>query len=397
MFAWLLLGALAAPANGQTQSPPVGEFTAATDYEFGQAMRFHLTYAAIDPIEKATLFVKAPELPGTLTADVPVEPAAAIQIEHRLDLTEIRLAPFTYVTYWWRLEDARGQVIDIPPQSLEYVDDQFAWQELRAPGVTVRWAAEDPGIGQAALDVVAEALPEMEAIMPVELADPVRIYVYPTANDLRAALRLTGRDWIGAHARPELGVIVVAAANPRTAAVDLGADLRHELSHLLLYQAAGEGYPAVPRWLDEGLATTFEVEDNGSYAAVLENALAAGETIPFHELCGSFPESGDQTLLAYAQSVSLVRYVQTEYGNQAIAEMVRAVADGADCLTVTGRVLGLSLTELNRDWLRQLAPQSGLGNAWRRAGPLLLVVAAGFLLMLLIAVNPRQGRGQHGV
>jgi hypothetical protein len=153
----------------------------------------------------------------------------------------------------------------------------------------------------------------------------------------------------------------------------------------------------VPRWLDEGLATTFEVEDNGSYAAVLENALAAGETIPFHELCGSFPESGDQTLLAYAQSVSLVRYVQTEYGNQAIAEMVRAVADGADCLTVTGRVLGLSLTELNRDWLRQLAPQSGLGNAWRRAGPLLLVVAAGFLLMLLIAVNPRQGRGQHGV
>jgi hypothetical protein len=300
------------------------------------------------------------------------------------------------VTYWWHLEDGQGRAIDIPPQTLEYVDDQFAWQELRASGVTVRWAADDRSIGQVALDVVAEALPDLQAIMPVELADPLRIYIYPTANDLRAALRLTGRDWIGAHARPELGVIVVAAANPRTAAVDLGGDLRHELSHLLLFQAAGDGYAAVPRWLDEGLASTFEGEDNGSYDAVLQDALAAGETIPFRELCGSFPETGDRTLLAYAQSVSLVRFIQVEYGSQAIAEMVRAIAEGADCLTVTGRVLGVSLSELNRDWLQQQAPQTGLADVWRRGGPFLLVVLAGFALMLLIVANPRPGRSQRG-
>jgi hypothetical protein len=72
--------------------------------------------------------------------------------------------------------------------------------------VTAYWVGDDLALGQLALDIVAESLPRLRQLLPVPEPVEFDLYLYPTSADLRAALRLTGQEWVGAHAHPELGV-----------------------------------------------------------------------------------------------------------------------------------------------------------------------------------------------
>jgi hypothetical protein len=376
----------------QGDSPITAE--SEVEYRFGQIMRFKLSAESDAPIDEVTLFISAPELLNTLTSDIEVDPRKKVTVEQTLDLTQYRLAPFTTVNYWWRVKDQAGNVLEVPQAQIEYVDDQFAWRVEEQDGVIVHWTGDGEDVGEAAIAVVADSLPRVQAYIPFDPPDPLHIYVYPSSGDLQSALRLTGRDWVGGHAHPELGVILLSAINPRTAAVELDNNLRHELVHLLVYEAIGNNYEAIPLWFEEGLATFFEGSANGDYQRILEEAVDSGDTIPFTDLCRTFPTDKDGALLAYAQSVSLIRYVQAEYGDNGLERMILALADGADCQTLTVRALGISLEELNEEWLDQNSPQTLPQRLWRQGGLLLVTVFAGFLLMSLIFFGlPKLKRG----
>lgn len=363
------------------------DWTATADYAFGQVMTFHLEGPA--EARRATLFFQAPEFDTTFVADVPLPEAAgdgqATHLSYPVDLSRVRFAPFTTVTYWWVVETAVTPTLTLPRQTLYYQDDQFTWRELEQDGIRVFWSANDLALGQLALDVVAEALPHWAAILPLPPQLSFDLYLYPTSADLRAALRLTGRDWVGAHAHPELGVLLVTAVNSRTAPTDLRQSIPHELAHYLLYQSVGPlAYENVPHWLNEGLATLLEARPNPNYAVVLETAVAQATTLPLSNLCGPFPGAEERAVLAYAQSDSLIRHIRGQYGNQAIQNLLAAYADGLDCDAGVRRALGLSLTELERDWLTAQQPRSPLSQFFGQNGLWLLLLAGSFLLTGLI-------------
>lgn len=360
---------------------------ATADYAFGQVMTFHLEGPA--GLRRATLFFQAPEFDTTFVADAPLPETAGdgqpISLSYPVDLSQVRFAPFTTVTYWWVLESAGAAPLTLPRQTLYYQDDQFAWRQLEQDGMRVFWSDDDLALGQLALDVVAEALPRWAAILPPLPDLAFDLYLYPTSADLRAALRLTGRDWVGAHAHPELGALLVTAVNSRTAPTDLRQSIPHELAHTLLYQSVGPvAYENVPHWLNEGLATLLEARPNPNYAVVLETAVANAATLPLADLCGPFPAAAERAALAYAQSESLTRYIQGRYGNQALQSLLAAYADGLDCDGGVRRALGLSLAELERDWLAAQRPQPPLLQFFGQNGLWLLLLVGSFLLTGLI-------------
>ena len=377
---------LAQPVQAQGETG----WQSSADYAFGQAMTFHLTGSSDDAVTGATLFFQAPEFDNTFVATVPVAAAAGgdgrlLDLAHRVDLSQVRLAPFTTVTYWWVLETAGGQTVTLPSQQIRYQDDQFTWQELAQENVRVHWTGEDLALGQLALDVVAEALPRWQAIAPLPEDVAFDLYLYPSSADLRAALRLTGRDWVGAHAHPELGVLLVTAVNSRTAAADLRQSIPHEMTHYLLYQTLGPvAYDALPVWLGEGLATMMEANPHPNYEAVLETAVSSQQTLPFSDLCARFPVAEDKAVLAYAQSASLTRYIQARYGNQALQALLAAYADGLDCDAGVQRATGASLAELQTAWLAAQQPQTPLVYFFRQNSLWLLLLAGGFLMTGLL-------------
>src|SRR5690606_38946433 len=103
-------------------------------YTFGQHMRFSLRAKSETEITGATLFFNTPQMGSTFAYDFDVEPAREIALEHNIALTQLQLAPFTTVRYWWRLTTDRGSMM-VQEQTFSYVDDRFQWQELARDGI----------------------------------------------------------------------------------------------------------------------------------------------------------------------------------------------------------------------------------------------------------------------
>lgn len=373
---WLLT------AVHKNQTPAISQSQA--DYDFGQAIHFSLRLEGEGPISAVTLFFQSAENPVTTAIDLPISEDFTGLVNHSVSLAEYRLAPFTTVTYWWQVMDGTGTVFNVPAQFFVYEDDRFEWQQLSADNIIVRWANEDAALGQLALDLLNSSQSRITAVLPVNLPDPLRIYIYPSAADLQASLRLTGRDWVGGHASPALGVILVTAANSRTAAADLDQSIPHELAHLILYQVTGNAYETIPAWFNEGFAGLMEANPDPNEQFVLDEALANGTTIPFSELCAAFPADARLALLAYAQSKSLIGYIQAQYGNGRLNQMARSLADGANCESVVSRGLGISLNELNENWLAANNAQPTLFSLVRGNLIWLLLLLAGFVMMALL-------------
>lgn len=386
-LATLLLVALL-PHSAAAQEP---QFAPSVSYEFGQVIRFQLTLDNAPAADTLILFFRPEGSENTYTDEVALPPGGSFSVEHEIDLNQLRLAPFTEITYWWLLATVDADIFS-PTYTFFYEDDQFEWQSLAQEPVTVHWAGTDAAVAQVALDVVNETLVTVRPFMPDVGSQPLRVYVYPTAADLRAALRLTGRDWVGGHAAPELGVILVTAVNSRTAAADLRRSIPHELVHVLLYQTVGPAaIKQVPAWFNEGLATMVESSPNPNYQVVLETAVDSQTTIPLLELCQSFPSDEAQAVLAYAQSVSFVSYLQSRFGNQALGEIILAHRDGADCESAVARVLQISLRDLNENWLADLEPPTPLAYFFDVSGFWLLLLLAGFGITGLLIFKPSRG------
>jgi len=131
-----------------------------------------------------------------------------------------------------------------------------------------------------------------------------------------------------------------------------------------------------------------EPSPNPGYAAFLETAVSQRSTIPFAELCNRFPINEEQTLLAYAQSVSLLRFIQARYGNKAISDLVAVFADGADCNSGVERVLDTSLDSLTASWLQAEEPRSFIAQFLQESSLWLLLLGGSLAITGLILLTP---------
>ncbi len=129
-FFGLVLFLLHQPILALAQEPV---FTSTAEYEFGQEIRFYLVAEEVTDVTAVTLFLSAPEFPNAMSDSVSFTEDDPLVITHVLDLAQVRLAPFTTVTFWWVLTTRSGDQITVPEQELPYVDDQFAWQTQRSP------------------------------------------------------------------------------------------------------------------------------------------------------------------------------------------------------------------------------------------------------------------------
>jgi len=323
-------------------------------YTFGQIATFTLS---ADTATAARLYLRY-SFAGAPTTEVIAVPAER-PLTYERNLREQPLPPFATITYWWEYTDAQGRAQRTAEAVLHYEDNRFAWQTLTEPPLTLHWVAGDVAQMTAVMDIAQAALDDLEAIFPSATSDPLTIYIYPGLPDLQTALRLSGRDWIGGEAQPELGVALVAMPPTANALLEMERVVPHELAHLSLYRYTGPaGYDNLPTWLIEGIATHFERRPSVSYALALENALETGQLLPLESLCGPFPMEENAVRLAYAQSASVVSYLRRTYGWSGIRALIAAYTDGLSCEAGLRRALSLNFIALEREW-RAAQAQTG--------------------------------------
>jgi hypothetical protein len=280
--------------------------------------------------------------------------------------------------------------------NFRYDDNRFPWQQLSGDGLVVHWYDGDAAFGQSALDAGREGLGSVAQLGPLNLDQPLDIYVYASHEDLQGALFLGGRDWVAGHADPSLGVAMVAVEPGDSQAIEVQTRIPHEIAHVILYREMGSSYNDLPAWLSEGIASLAESYPNPDYANALQVASRDGSLIPMDELCSSFPVDSGRAFLAYAQSQSFTSFLRDSYGWTGLSGLIRAYGDGLDCELGASRGVGVSLSQLDIRWRETVLGQNATGVAVRNLLPYIAIMVMALLIPLTGAIRMAAEKRKYG-
>ena len=289
---------------------------------------------------------------------------------------------------------------DLKDKSIQfnrYDDGGFDWQTLEAGALRVKWYNGDANFGQAALEAAQAGLQSISTFVPLDLAQPIEVFIYANADDLRGTLAPGGQDWVAGHANPALGVVMVVIEPGAEQSILMEQRIPHELMHVMLYRQVGAGYPNIPIWLREGIAMLAEIYPNPDYDRVLAEAGANDMLIPLKDLCDSFPPGAGEAFLAYAESRSFTTYLHDTYGSSGLLSLAGYYADGVDCERGTERAFGTSLSRLELNWRESVLGQKAVGFALRNMSPYLVLLCLVLFVPLIGVLNMmrRKGKGHE--
>ncbi len=350
-------------------------------YQFGEQITFVAQVTAPVQIQQANIVIF--DEAQAVTQVQPVQFSDG-RSKYRFDARQNLVRPFTTIRWYYELTLSDGSVVQSDPYSMRYDDNRFTWQKLETGPLLVMWAQGDSAFGQNALNAAQTGLQNINSILPVDLSQPIDIFIYPTQNDLAA---LGAETWAAGHANPALGVVLVVIEPGASQSLSMEQRIPHELMHVMLYRQIGAGYQQLPAWLNEGIATLAEINPNADYERVLSDASNNNTLIPLADLCASFPADAAQAFLAYAEARSFTTHLRDTYGAPALLNLAKVYAEGVDCENGAQRALGTSLSQLELTWREKSLGQNVWGVAFRSMLPYLVLLLVVIIVPLLVGMN----------
>lgn len=369
-FALTAATLVAASANDIVQD--VGVF-----YRFGEEVIIQAQFSNPAEIQEAYLFIKPIGENARFEKLEVGEDGNALLV---YDAARFPLRPFAHTQYWFRIVTAAGEEIESQRYAFEYVDNRFEWTSLVNDQYQVNWYEGDRGFGQQVLNAAENGLQSAQTYLLLPPPEPVIIYVYASAADLRKTLQRGQESWVAGHTSPDLGVIVVSIPPGAEQNLELERQIPHELMHLLQYQLVGDDYQKIPPWLLEGMASLAETYPNPDYSRGLSKAVESQSLLPVSSLCRQMPREASQAFLAYAQSASFVKFLHQEYGSEGLKTLLLFYQTGLGCEEGVQAALGRSLTQLEGQWQSESLKVNPVEYALRQMAP--------YLLLLLVILIP---------
>jgi hypothetical protein len=379
----LLLCSGTLPVRAQAQ-----DMTTHVSYTFGEKIEFSAQLKNDASVTSVELFLQ-PQGEGQ-TRSRQAKWDGNRRLAYTEDLTQSPVRAFSNVVYWFEVTLSSGKTIKSEKDTFYYEDNRFAWRVRTAPGFEVRWYKGDAEFAQSILDVAGLGLTNIQRILPLKLNGTIKIYAYATAQEMRATLQTLGKNWTGAHADPDLSVMVVSLPQGPEQHLEIERQVPHELMHLLLYQWLGSGYGSLPVWYNEGLASTAELYPNPDYLVLLESAQGKDELLPIASLCHEFPRDASGAFLAYAEATSFTRYLYQQYGSSSLSALAKGYAEGMACERGVEVALGETLPQVERNWRNAAFGEAATLKALANLSPWLALLALAFLPIILLIAGPKR-------
>jgi hypothetical protein len=171
-------------------------------------------------------------------------------------------------------------------------------------------------------------------------------------NNRQKFEELAGSRVVVAYAIPQRNLMVIDYTKMNTDPFSLGTTIKHELCHLLLHSQVKNG--TLPRWLDEGIS---QLASDGiaeimmsRKGAILERAVLSENLLSMRRLSRNFPRDDESLLLAYEESKSFVEFINHEFGQEGIQNLLRNLQGGNNIDEAVFNSFSISFDELERRW-----------------------------------------------
>ena len=171
-------------------------------------------------------------------------------------------------------------------------------------------------------------------------------------NNRQKFEKLAGSRVVVAYAIPQRNLMVIDYTKMNTHPFSLGTTIKHELCHLLLHSRVKNGN--LPRWLDEGIS---QLASDGiaeimmsRKGAILEEAVLSKNLLSMRGLSRSFPRDDESLLLAYEESKSFVEFINQEFGQRGIRNLLKNLQGGNNIDEAVFNTFSISFDELERRW-----------------------------------------------
>ena len=281
-------------------------------------------------------------------AYVPIQSSTAVNAQWSWDLTKIGgLPPGTTIRYQWLIKDTSGNNLKTPLTEVKFNDGRYTWKSLVQDKVTIYWYQGDQSFGQAIMQATQDALTRLAASTGATIKEPVRLYIYANANDLKGSM-IFPQDWTGGVAFTSYGCIAIGIS---TSNLDWGKGaIAHELTHLITAQMTLNPYNSIPTWLDEGLAMYNEGPLDTTFVAALNQAIQQKRLVTVRSLSSPFSSYSQISYVDYAESYSIVSYLINTYGKNKMFALLDTFRQGSTYDGALEKVYSLNMDSLNTAW-----------------------------------------------
>lgn len=207
-----------------------------------------------------------------------------------------------------------------------------------------------------------EAIPRLKRILRDRTGlNPEFSFTAELVRDRQDFVHLSGGRMYAALAIPSENLIILDLSQMRVHPATLELMALHEMCHLVLHKSI-EG-ALLPKWLDEGIAqwvsggvSEIFVSPEGD---VLEEATLGGRLLDFAELEKEFPAQQPAMTLAYAQSRSMVEYLEAELGEMAVRGILTRLSQGGAFREILVSEYGVRFNDIERRWRWMLKMRYG--------------------------------------
>lgn len=348
LLAAFLLAQLALPALAQSGITVLSSTATA---RFPDSLTFNLRAESPLPITRVVLRYQVDRMscaPVTSEVSPTFTPGTKIEASWTWDMRKSGgLPPGARVEYSWLLEDASGAKKEHPSSIVEISDSRYSWRSLTAGKVTLYWYRGGEPFARELLNAAVSALEKLARDTGASLIKPVRLYIYDDYEALKGAM-VFPQEWTGGVAFTEHGIVAIGIS---TSNLNWGKGaIAHELAHLVVHQMTFSCYGDLPTWLNEGLAMYAEGELEPYYKAIFQKAISDDKLFSMRSLSSTFPASGDEAQLSYAQSYSLIEFLVNNYGREKMLTLLGLFKEGSSTDEVLKKVYGFDTVGLDSAW-----------------------------------------------
>lgn len=318
--------------------------------QFPGSLRFTVSAEGPNPVTDVRLLYQIDKMNFvTVTSEswATFQPDTTVDASWTWDMRRSSLPPGARITYWWKVRDASGALVQTEPVTVSFDDDRYEWRSIASEHVTLHWYYGDDNFARELVRVCDEAVESLAADVGASVDRRIIVYIYRSAADLRQAM-VYPQEWTGGVAFTDYGIVAIGMG-PGDMEWGVRA-LRHELSHLVVHTLTFSPYGGLPTWLDEGLAMHNEGDPAATFVAVLRQAVRDDALISLRSLNGPFSSDTQKAYLSYAQSHSVVTYLLAMYGSGAMHELLMLLTEGETVDDALVRSYGKPLAGIEAEW-----------------------------------------------